>query len=112
MQGVQVEGSPSHEENLDRGTLRGHVEFSAPPSLETLHQSEDQTLFSELRGESLKESGHLESETQSRIVFFGCSLARPNQPAGVGRRLEQRDPFLGGGREGAAKAALWSTERL
>ena len=63
--------------------------FSAAPSLETLHQSEDQTLFSELRGESLKESGHLESRTPSRIVFFGCSLARPNQPAGVGRRLEQ-----------------------
>ena len=47
--------------------------FTALPSLETLHQSEDQTLSSELslslRGESLKERGHLESQTQSKIVF-------------------------------------------
>ena len=91
MQGVQAEGSPSRKENLERAISKRNVEFSAAPSLETLHQSEGQTLFSELRGERLKESGHLESQTPSRIVFwyFGCSLARPNQPAGVGRRLEQ-----------------------
>ena len=41
----------------------------------------------------MRENGHLESQTQSRIVFynFGCPLARPRQPAGVGRRLEQPD---------------------
>ena len=90
MQGVQVEGSPSHEESLERGISKGKIEFLAAPSLETLHQFEDQILSSEPRGGSLRENGHLESQTQSRIVFFGCSLARPNQPAGVGRRLQQR----------------------
>ena len=91
MQGVQAEGSPSRKENLERGISKGKVEFSAAPSLETLHRFEGQTLSSEPRGKSLREKGHLESRTQSRIVswYFGCSLARPSQPAGVGRRLEQ-----------------------
>ena len=39
----------------------------------------------------MRESGHLESRTQSRIVswYFGCSLVRPSQPAGAGQRLGQ-----------------------
>ena len=91
MQGVQAEGSPSHEENMERGFSKGKVEFLATPSLETLHQFEDQTLSSEPRGETLRENGNLESRTQSRIVswYFGCSLVRPSQPAGAGQRLEQ-----------------------
>ena len=95
MQGVQAEGSPSRKENLERGISKGKVEFSAAPSLETLHRFEGQTLSSEPRGESLREKGHLESRTQSRIVswYFGCSLVRPGQPAGVLRRLEQ--PVVG-----------------
>ena len=86
-----MEGSPSHKESLERGISKGKIEFLAAPSLETLHQFEDQTLSSEPRGGSLRENGHLESQTQSRIVFqnLGCSLARPSQPAGVGQRLEQ-----------------------
>ena len=76
MQGVQAEGIPSHEENLEMGISKGKVEFLAAPSLETLHRFGDQTLSSEPRGESLKEIGHLVSQTQSRIVFynFGCPL--------------------------------------
>ena len=42
MPGVQVEGSPSHEESLERRISKGKVGFLAAPSLETLHQFEDQ----------------------------------------------------------------------
>ena len=42
MQGVQAEGIPSHEENLEMGISKGKVEFLATPSLEILHQFEDQ----------------------------------------------------------------------
>ena len=85
MQGVQAEGSPSHEDNLVGGISKGKVEFLATPSLETLHQFVGQTLSSEPRGESLMGIGHLENQTQSRIVFLylGLSLARLSQPAGV-----------------------------
>ena len=76
MQGVQAEGSPSRKENLERGISKGKVEFSAAPSLETLHRFEGQTLSSEPRGKSLREKGHLESRTQSRIVswYLECKL--------------------------------------
>ena len=93
MQGVQVEGSPSHEESLERGISKGKIEFLAAPSLEILHRFEDQILSSEPKGGSLKEKGHLESETQSRIVSWYFGLARRSQPACVGRRLEQ--PVVG-----------------
>ena len=36
MPGVQVEGSPSHEESSERGISKGKIEFLAAPSLETL----------------------------------------------------------------------------
>ena len=92
MQGVQEEGSPSHQEGLERGISKGKAEFSAAPSsLATLHRFEDQTLSSEPRGKRLRENGHLGSQTQSRIVswYFGCLLVRLGQPAGVEQRLEQ-----------------------
>ena len=42
MQGVQEEGSPSHQEGLERGISKGKAEFSAAPAaLETLHLFED-----------------------------------------------------------------------
>ena len=41
MQGVQAEGIPSHED-LEMGISKGKVEFLATPSLEILHQFEDQ----------------------------------------------------------------------
>ena len=38
MQGVQEEGSPSHQEGLERGISKGKAGFSAAPAaLETLH---------------------------------------------------------------------------
>ena len=93
MQGVQEEGSPSHEESLEKGISKGKAdsEFSAAPSLDTLRRFEGQTLSSEPRGKRLRENGHLGSQTQSRIVswYFGCLLVRLGQPAGVVRRLEQ-----------------------
>ena len=91
MQGEQEEGSPSHQEVLERGNSKGKAEFSAAPSsLATLYRFEDQTLSSEPR-ERLRENGHLGSQTQSKIVswYVGGLLVRLGQPAGVVRRLEQ-----------------------
>ena len=67
-------------------------------------------------GEGLGEIGHSESQKGVVFLYLECSLERLKQPVGAGHRLEQpvvgiREPFSGGGSEGAANAALCSTER-
>ena len=104
---------------MERGTSKGSavelVGFSAAPSLETPHQFVSLTLSSAPREEGLRKTGHLGESGRGRFlvnwVFIGKAEAAFRRWTQA-RAAWRREPFLGGGSEGAAKAALCSVERL